>query len=248
MRKMVALALLLVLFALSGCLARVDSKAPSGGDTMQGKQIKFGGANGFELVGTLWKNDSSTKPALILVHQLGRDRHSFDAFAAFAFKNGFTVLSFDLRGHGESRPGNVSYLNFSPSDWQLVAKDIQAARNELNAEKVLVVGASIGANAALNYSVGEASCAGMVALSPGLDYRGLTTAAAAQSTKCPMLIVASKEDQYAAQSSQTLFSSASILYKKLLLIEDAGHGTDMYGRRAALQQEVLDWLDAHAGN
>ncbi|QQR92323.1 MAG: alpha/beta fold hydrolase [Candidatus Iainarchaeum archaeon] len=242
MRKVLVLGLL-ALLVLSGC---VIPRPSTNADVLQGVQVEFGGADGFKLIGTRWDNPDSTRPPLILVHELGSDRHSLDDFAAFAFANGFSVLSFDMRGHGESRPGNATYLDFTPADWQLVAGDIQAARDYLNVEKVLVVGASIGANAALNYGADESSCAGVVLLSPGLDYRGLTTLAAAQSTRCPMLIVASQEDHYAAQSSQTLFTSATIADKQLLTIEDAGHGARMFDARQTLKQEVLDWLNAHA--
>lgn len=244
MRKWL-LVFLLFFIASSGCVSALTTDQ-SGGDEMRGREVKFGGANGFELTGTLWENTTTQKPALILVHQLGRDRRSFADFGAFAFGNGFTVLSFDMRGHGESRPGNASYVNFTADDWKLIAEDIEAARNYLNAERVLVVGASIGANAALNFGANENTCVGTVLLSPGLDYRGLTALEAAQTTRCPFLIVASEEDRYAAQSSQSLFANANITDKRLLLIQDAGHGTDMLSARATLSQEIVDWLNAHS--
>ncbi len=226
----------------SGC---VSTNSTRGDDMGNGKTIQFDG-EGVKLTGTLWNNPDSTKPALILVHQLGRDRHSFDSFAETAFARGYSVLSFDVRGHGESRPNNLSYLNFKEVDWKKIAGDIQSARNYLNKEKVLVVGSSIGANSALNFAAANPnSCAGMVLLSPGINYRGIDVSESSKTSRSPMLIGASNEDQYSNESSQTIFSNSQITDKQLLMVENAGHGTDMFAKAKGLQKEVLDWLDVH---
>lgn len=240
-------ALLLFIFVAiiaSGCVSTNSTREDNNMTT--GKTVQFDG-EGVKLTGTLWSNPDSTKPALILVHQLGRDRHSFDSFAEAAFARGYSVLSFDVRGHGESRPNNLSYLNFNEADWQKIAGDIQSARNYLNKEKVLVVGSSIGANSALNFAAANPiSCAGMVLLSPGINYRGIDGSESSATNQCPMLIVASKEDQYSNESSQTIFSNSQITDKRLLTVENAGHGTDMFAKAKSLQSEVLDWLEKHS--
>ena len=65
----------------------------------------------------------------------------------------------------------------------------------INPAQLIVIGAGIGANLGLNACVDQPGCVGMVLLSPGLDYRGITTAEAmARLTARPVLITASEND------------------------------------------------------
>ncbi len=236
---------LLLLF--SGCV-QMNSNQSFADDPMHGKTVSFSTEDGITLVGTLWENNTSEKLPLVLVHQFNRDRHTYDSFAQAAFARGYTVLSFDVRGFGEStQKGNqkISFTQFSDADFQQISKDILSARQFLNAESILVVGASIGANAALEYGALDSSSSGIVLLSPGLNYKGLDVNASMEENSVPLLIVASKEDTYSSQSAQTIFDASPLSDKKLLLLENAGHGTDMLIRNPSLSNTILDWLDAH---
>ncbi len=237
----VSLALLLI---FSGCVNQTRLED----DPMHGKTVSFETEDGFKLVGTLWQNTDSDKPRLILVHRFSADRHSYDAFAQEAFARGYTVLSFDVRGFGESiQKGNqkLFFTSFTENGFRQIANDIFSAKRFLNAEKVIVMGASIGANAALDYGVLDPSANGLVLLSPGLNYKGIDVNASMIENGIPMLIVASKEDLYSAQSSQTIFEKSPLADKKLLLLEQAGHGTDMFIRNPSLTKTVLDWVQEH---
>ncbi len=219
------------------------------GSPMDGKAVQFNSLDGFVLVGTLWENKNSDKPPIVLLHQLNRDRHSYDAFAKKLWEKGFPVLSFDLRGHGESvRKGTktVYFTEFSEADFQLIPTDILQAKDFLKAEKIMVVGASIGANSALIYAAQDPSSPGVVLLSPGTNYRGVDITTSSKQKNVPMLVVASKEDTYSAQSSQSLFQGGPLLDKKLILLDNAGHGTDMFLRSPDLEKAVLDWIEEHA--
>lgn len=209
----------------------------------------FSSEDGFVLVGSLWKNTSPSKPPLILVHQFNRDRHTFDAFALEAFARGHTVLSFDVRGFGESTLKNnarVAFSSFTEKDYQHIARDILSAQHFLHAEKVFVVGASIGANAALNFGTLSPSAAGLVLLSPGENYKGIETFPAAKKNTVPFFVISSAEDQYSNESSQRIFDLSPLSDKEILLLENAGHGTDMLLRNASLAKKVLDWLGNHS--
>jgi len=218
---------------------------------MSGKIVSFQTEDGITLVGTLWETKTTQKPPLVLVHQFARDRHTYDSFAQEAFKRGYTVLSFDVRGFGESVvSGNtrISFTNFSESDFGKIAGDILSARQFLGAETILVVGASIGANAALNYGVLDSSASGLILLSPGENYKGIDTNSASKKNTVPFFVIASSEDQYSNESSQRIFDSSKIKDKKLLILQNAGHGTDMLARNPSLSKTLLDWLDAHSSN
>src|SRR6266849_2861657 len=64
--------------------------------------------------------------------------------------------------------------------------------------------AAIGANGALLFAAEEPRVRCAVLLSPGLDYHGVTTEAAIAQMKRPVLLVASEEDEYSAQSARRL--------------------------------------------
>lgn len=218
-------------------------------DPMSGKTVSFSTTDGITLVGTLWENKTTEKPPLVLVHQFNRDRHAYDAFAREAFSHGYTVLSFDVRGFGESTSkgtSRISFSSFTENDFRKIAGDILSAREFLNAESILVVGASIGANSALNYGMIDSGAAGLVLLSPGENFKGIDTNSAAEENGVPLFIIASKEDQYSAESAQHIFNVSPLADKKLLLLENAGHGTDMLIRNASLSKNILDWLEEHA--
>ncbi len=216
---------------------------------MSGKTISFQTQDGITLVGTLWETKTTQKSPLVLVHQFARDRHTYDTLAQEAFARGYTVLSFDVRGFGESISQGtslISFTNFSENDFKKIAGDILSAKKFLDANFILVVGASIGANSALNYGVLDTSASGLVLLSPGENFKGIDTNKSALENGVPLLIIASNEDQYSAESSQRIFDVSPIKGKKLLLLQNAGHGTDMLVRNASLSKTILDWLDEHA--
>jgi esterase/lipase len=98
----------------------------------------------------------------------------------------------------------------------------------------------------LNYGVLDSSASGLVLLSPGENFKGIDTNVSAEENGVPLFIVASKEDQYSAEAAQRIFNVSPLAEKKLLLLENAGHGTDMLIRNASLSKNILDWLDEHA--
>jgi alpha-beta hydrolase superfamily lysophospholipase len=109
------------------------------------------------------------------------------------------------------------------------------------------MGASVGANAALNFAAAHPQeCAGVVLLSPGLNYRGVDVQDSMASLACPVLIVASSEDTYAAQSSQTIFDAITVSDKKIYILENAGHGVEVLDSQPNLVDVVFDWLSAHS--
>jgi len=111
--------------------------------------------------------------------------------------------------------------------------------------RVAAVGASIGANLALIGCSTSDFCGTAVLLSPGLDYRGVTTEAAmTQMGERPVLLVASEEDTYSAQSSRTLADAAQGVHE-LMMYSGAGHGTRMFRAQPDLVDAILNWLNTH---
>ncbi len=183
-------------------------------------------------------------PGVILLHMLGSDRQVWaeNGFAERLTTNGYAVLALDMRGHGDS--GSSREWDKAEADLQRVW-DYFASRETVNREKTAVIGASIGANIALRAGTNEPAINTVILLSPGLDYRGVTTEAAmAQYDQRPILIVASREDTYAAESSATLAGLAPGA-SQLQLYDGAGHGTNMFAPQPDLADLLLEWVNQY---
>ena len=114
------------------------------------------------------EGEDPTAPAVLLLHMLSGRAQDWLPLSDELALAGIHALAIDLRGHGESGGAR---------DWTLAQRDVAkwwhwfAAHQEVDA--MAVVGASIGANLALLGCAEWADCRGAIALSPGLDYRGL---------------------------------------------------------------------------
>jgi pimeloyl-ACP methyl ester carboxylesterase len=178
-------------------------------------------------------------PGVILLHMLRRTKNDWDTVAKWLQKNGYTVIAPDLRGHGQST-GN--WEQFTPEDFNKMTLDVQAVKSVLenqgaDVKKLAIIGASIGANIAFNYAATDNDVKTVILLSPGLEYRGVTTMGTRFSK--PFLVVASKDDQYSAQSSQEIANNNPTA--ELILYDDAGHGTNMFVKNE-LAPTILEWL------
>jgi alpha-beta hydrolase superfamily lysophospholipase len=197
---------------------------------------------GLDLFGTYYfpADHSPPRPGVILIHMLHGDQSQWESFPEQLADAGFVVLSIDLRGHGESG-GEVNW-DMAISDLQQVWNQF-TARGDIDQERTAFVGASIGANLALVASSNETAVRTAVLLSPGLSYAGVNTEPAIHSySERPLLIIASQEDSYAANSSKALDEN-TIGNSQLIMYQGAGHGTLMLRAEPDLNQIIIDWLN-----
>ena len=211
---------------------------------IHGVREEIEASDGLNLVGSYYApiEMSPPWPGVILLHMLGGDRSSWDDFARQLTSAGYAVFALDMRGHGDT--GGVV-------DWNLAGNDIQqvwnnlSTRKDIDPDRMALVGASIGANMALVAGANEAGVRTVVLLSPGLDYAGVTTEAAMVAFgDRPVLIVASQEDTYAANSSRNL-EEIAIGEARLVMYQNAGHGTHMLAGETGLGKLIVEWLDTH---
>ena len=215
-----------------------------GESIINGVREEIEASDGLNLVGTYYApiDIPPPWPGVILLHMLGRDRSSWDDYARQLTRAGYAVFALDMRGHGDTG---------GAMDWDLAENDIQQVWNNLSTktdidpDRMALVGASIGANMALVAGANEAGVRTVVLLSPGLDYAGVKTEAAMVTYgDRPVLIVASQEDTYAADSSRNL-EEAAIGEVRLVMYQDAGHGTHMLAGDTGLGELIIDWLDTY---
>src|ERR1700722_12095602 len=108
-------------------------------------EVTYIGAGGVRLVGERWQPAAGQRPAgiALLLHGGGQTRHSWHGTAARLAAHGWTTITLDARGHGDSQwapDGDYSLDAF--------AGDVSAIADTLDRAPVLI-GASLGGMTAL---------------------------------------------------------------------------------------------------
>lgn len=225
-----------------------------------------------------WYPVAEPKGWALLLHMMPATKESYGKLAEELQRRNIASLAIDFRGHGESQGGQAGYVRFSDAEQQAKINDVRAAMTwvEDNAEKsatlpkeygehppanyikprTVVVGASIGANLALQLFEEEPGLAGAVLLSPGLDYRGVKTDTIARAIRSqeardreqqgrlsPILLAAGGvDDRY---SSETVLALANLLEGRVKIksFGNAGHGTTMFEREPQFLAELANWIE-----
>ncbi len=193
----------------------------------------------------------------ILVHMMPAAKESFKPFAAALEGAGIASLAIDLRGHGASQGGPRGYEDFTDADHQGSALDIDAAVAYLRTlgaadERIVLVGASIGANLSLQYLASHPALPAAVLLSPGLDYRGIAAKEYIVAIKRGrgLFIVSSQDDGYNAQEVLELWGLIPDgVTKEKRLYAHAGHGTAILEKEPSLAPAIIQFIEniyAHA--
>lgn len=113
---------------------------------VQTSDVTVMASDGFKLAATLFEPASSNGRVVLINSAMAVRRGFYAKYAAFLARKGFTVLTYDYRGIGDSRPatlrGYKAYL------WEWSAKDMAAAigwiREHYPNDKLLAVGHSVG--------------------------------------------------------------------------------------------------------
>lgn len=215
--------------------------------------------DGYTLIGEFSAPEGEKLPTIILLHMLNRDRNDWATLIKKLNSNGFACVAIDQRGHGESiNKGDkvVDWHKFTTKDFNRMVDDVKLivdhlkTRKEADISRISLIGASIGANIALQYASGDQSIKTIILLSPGLDYRGVKADRSAVSKygKRPILLVASEDDSYSAQTCKALITTAektASIYS-VYLYKTANHGTWMLEHEEGLYDVILNWLNKYA--
>jgi esterase/lipase len=233
---------------LFGCIQAPEQKETVLPSNVE--KVSFQTFDGVTIHANYFPSKAENPSGLVLLHALGSDRNSWNEFAIRLQENDFAVLAIDFRGHGESTLQDstvITWDKFSSTEFNAMTRDVASAKSFLTKKgvdetRIGLIGASLGANIALNYAGADKQVKGIVLLSPGLDYKGVQTILSARKlTSGSALFVASKEDAYAFDSAQKLFNEAISSQKQLMLFEGKGHGTDML-KDQNVSGEIINWL------
>ncbi|MDO8516432.1 MAG: alpha/beta fold hydrolase [bacterium] len=215
------------------------------------EKITLTTSDGLNIIGDFY--EAPGVKAALLLHAIPKTRRSWQPLTAPLREKGFKVLTIDFRGHGESSDGPDGYKRFLDSDHQKGILDIQAAIAFLKTKKVTertltIIGASIGANLAIEYAAIYPDIKQLVLLSPGLNYRGVEADLfiSRLSPNARALFIASRDDDGVAAMAQALYGlMPQGAEKQMITYEAAGHGTDMFQKeqeQPELIKAISDWL------
>ena len=199
-------------------------------------EITIKTVDGLNISGTLYGNES--RDGIVMVHQMGKDRESWKPII-HKLKNKYKILTIDLRGHGKSQ-GDIT--KFTDGDYQKFPNDVQAAAfylKRIGVKNIAIVGASIGANAALQYAVKDENVSTLVLLSPGIQYHGIDSIKPATRYSNAMLLVSGNADKYSTSTVNTLRYAHP--NAKLVTYSTSAHGTEIFGRNVGLEDEIYSW-------
>ena len=170
--------------------------------------------------------------AVVLVHGSGQDLCDWLPFVARLEDLGVTVAAYDLRGRGASGGSKTDTASL-PGD---LATVVAALRNQ-GAQRVVLVGASLGAATALVASARiEPPVDAVVAVSPPISLGGVDVESEARHFGGPIYLVAAKGDDTFAANAQDL---AEVLpaVRGTTVLDGSQHGMRLI---LAQPDEVLD--------
>ncbi len=217
----------------------------------QARPVSLTTSDGLRLHAVYWAGKDGGM-GVVLVHMASRSSEDWRRLAERLANNGVHAIAVDLRGHGKSTTNSagqpLTYDALTTEDFQAMVADVGAAvrflRDETtaNPDKILLLGASLGANLAIQYAAGDAKIANVMLLSPGLEYKGVTSENAVERYgDRPLFIAVSKEDRFAAKSALVLDALAKGK-KYLKIYSGAGHGTKMLSREPSLEPTLFKWM------
>lgn len=198
--------------------------------------------DGVALAATLTYPDlAGPVPAVILLHEYGRDRHQWDTYISTFTQAGFAVLNFDLRGFGDSRlkaipASQAEHLKSAVADVPAVVDYLQH-QSRINRDRLSLIGSSIGANIAFVANGNGLSVNRTVLLSPTIR-DGMDQGYGAENfSPSNILGVASETEKQALEAY--LKSVTGVTEEKI--IPGSGHGIALLSQPDLLE-EIIQWI------
>lgn len=254
------LCLILVIGLVGGLLTFSSVHAQSSklakGALIAPVKVTYVTKDGYQIVADYYKPRTAGKYGVVIaMHQLDSTRSSWRQFAEAWATHNMAVLCPDLRGHGESTKTTDGkthkWQEYSKIEFLAMDNDFEAAVKYLYdsdprckvQSRLVVGGASIGANLALRYAA-TTKVRGVFLLSPGAEYRGVGTQIAAEKLgKCQLLVCVSDDDEQSVPGSKMIYQTpVEPLPKRLKSYKGSAHGTDLLAGNNGLQGLLFAWL------
>lgn len=181
-------------------------------------------------------------PVIVVAHDWGGSFERWQDIAERFQKLGFGVILFNFRGHGDAEH---PYYYFTDKQVENLGLDLKLAvrfAKDRSGGKVLLVGAGLGANLALQLAAQDESIKKVAAISPGLDYRGIQLdESMAKKLGKRVFFIASQEDSFSVHSIE-IFSHYFESPPETKLYATGGHGVWILKRLPESLVTLARWL------
>lgn len=235
MRKLCTLAFLLIL-GITACAGSGQTSAtdPSdGSENPPGEVISFTTLEGIQLSGTLFGEGEF---AVVLAHQgtYGADQTTWQPFAQMLAENGFTALTFDFRGRGQSE---------GPQQTGGLMYDVNAAievLRERGHEEIACIGASMGGTSCLRAALDQ-ELSGLVVIASTFSVGDPTSVAPVEMAglELPTLFIVASYDYTGVVSDTTEMYERATAPKQLRIFKRYEHGTHLFDTEVGGEMESL---------
>lgn len=201
-----------------------------------------------------FKIDGLTKyPTVLLLHSLGYSSEDWGNLINDLNNAGYAVIAMDLRGHGQSlyntKFQKKSWVYFTtkmyqkiPGDVELLLDQTQKQMKLLDMGNLAVVGADVGANAAVLVSKDlKKKPKTLVLICPTTSFKGLYIPIAMTDLEMPILSIVSNKDRYCLSEQRNLakFSQGGFYAKNY---PNGGMGMLMIKQNPTMSQDITKWI------
>ena len=189
-------------------------------------------------------------PGVLLLHQCNRERKVWDALARQLSAAGINVLTFDLRGFGES--GGERFDKLTPQQrvplfQEKYPSDIDTAFGYLVSQPgvkrdvIGVGGASCGVGNSVAAAVRHPEVKSLVLLSGNTDLKGRNFLRSSSSPPAFFAIADDDEFPPSLVAIEWMYYLDGNPGKVLAHYAKGGHGADMFGVHPELMTQITDW-------
>lgn len=223
-----------ILAASVACAGNAGSD--DGGQTsdVPERDVSFETSDGVNLTGRLF---GEGRVGVTLAHMYPSDATSWYGAARTIARSGYMALAFNFRGYagseGEKSPSRTTV-------------DLEAAVEELQrrgARDLVFVGASMGGTASIIAGATNDPLA-IVAISAPTNFMGLDAPVAATDVQRPVLLMASRGDDAAFSSVQSL--ERALPNPDTKVYDGDAHGTSLLNDRPEAVDEIVAFLKRYA--
>jgi len=212
--------------------------------------VDLSAADGTKLKATFFAA-SKPGPGVLLLHQCNRQRKVWDDLARHLAASGLNVLTFDLRGFGDSAgtpidklPNDQIAILFKekfPSDIQ-VAYSYLTSQPGVTAAVMAAGGASCGVQQAVYLAEHHPEISALVLLSEGTDAEGRQFLRNKGDMPLFLAVADDDPDLGVSEIMEWLYSFSSNPTNKFEHYKTGGHGVEMFAAHPQLPDQIVAWL------
>jgi dienelactone hydrolase len=184
-------------------------------------------------------------PGVVMVHSGLSDRYIFHDLERLFVKNGMAVINIDWRGRGKSREKG-SFFTIPKDERDRAHLDVKAAvellaaRPEVDAQNIAIIGTYIGAKFAAAAAVGDPRIGAVVMLS-GYIPSGKEREELAGVT-FPILFIGSRGFGPVTNAMADLYELTRSKGSELIIYDGGALGYQLFEVDETLERKIVDWV------